>query len=709
MFRCRMWKMYLVLVAVMFVCGRPVCAAEKVVSCELNGLGLAIERETGSLLKMAYPEIGTMLEAVSEQASVIDMAYPLESFQAFRLASRYSKGARIVQGKNGVRIEWEKLGGSREVPISGTVAGSVEFMATEDGRSVVMTAEIRNESDLPIRQILFPDFSGLIEFAGEAKTVLRVAGSGQRNPINPFKDLRTVPSSVQFYASDPNFAGQIYSVGNAYSQIWTRWIDFGGLCNGFCVFPEQWGWESESRIRLQRSELDGKVRLSYVHNVQVEPKQTWKSAEFRITPHTHGWAEGIEPYREFVTRNLKREYPLPRHIREGLGYRTIFMMNGGTPNTKEDIVYGYQDFPRVAREAKAHGLEELVPWFWTDSFQLPLTTMPILGSDQDLADAVAECKELGVNVSPFISIYVLANPTAARFGLKPIEGKGWTYHVDMIPMFNPPYASAQATAGIDPSNEGWQKEVFENWKKFIDMGVPSVVWDVYEGTRKEPNVYTLTSQIRKLARERDPESVFAGESLTSLEIESAYLDYTWNWLNYVDCRPYASVFPAPRVAVNIDSSPEIVKLCFADNVYMNVMPRKPGGINGSAAIEDYPEYSQALKQCAKLREQFLSYFIEGTLIGDCVLTEECPGTHVSAYVLADRVLVIVLNQKAEEPVKVQMDMEPWLKSTAGGVEMTRYNADGVQMSKRMFGGSKIEIEEDLKPLEMVVYEMISGK
>ena len=82
-----------------------------------------------------------------------------------------------------------------------------------------------------------------------------------------------------------------------------------------------------------------------------------------------------------------------------------------------------------------------------------------------------------------------------------------------------------------------------------------------------------------------------------------YLDYTWNWtmLMSFDCLATTSVFPSPRINLNIDASAAEVKHGFVLNRYLNIQPRKPDGANGTDYIRNHQELSAALKQCAKLR------------------------------------------------------------------------------------------------------------
>jgi hypothetical protein len=108
---------------------------------------------------------------------------------------------------------------------------------------------------------------------------------------------------------------------------------------------------------------------------------------------------------------------------------------------------------------------------------------------------------------------------------------------------------------------------------------------------------------------------------------------------------------------------------------MNIFPRKAESINGSDYISNYPEFSKTLKQCAALRKQFLPYFTEGNLVGDCILSDTCPA-HVTAYVLKDKALMFLINQWGHQSLGFDCDLQPWLKSTSGKYGVNVYNADG---------------------------------
>lgn len=677
-------------------------ATAKTVDATLNGLSVSIDADTGSILRMEYPGPGVMLDSSVEGGSAIDLAYPVKPMEALRLASRYSHGARVTKTDNAVVIYWDKLGLSRsKFDTFGNVSATVRLVAAEDGKSVIMSCEVVNDSSNPVRQVCFPDLAGLEPFAGVDQTALKCAGFRSL----PFRDLPLNEGTRSMcYMMDPACQAVQYKPGGMGSPMILRWLDLGGLSGGFSLFPRRWGWDPQVDVRLQLSEFDNTLRLLCLHDVNLKQGDKWSSGEFVLTPHAGGWAKGIEPYREWAKQHYKREYPVPKHVREGLGYRTTWMCQLN-PEDPEDAIFTFKDLPKLAKEAKENGLDEMVMWAWCQGFVLPMPgPLPHVGTEAEMAEAIKQCKQLGVNVAPFVSL-IQANPeTAPRYGAKVTDNNGWTYHTEMIPRWNPPYATGYSCVQIGPLNKLWHEDVFEACKHLIDIGVHSISWDQYWTTNDpEPNMNSLTSRIRAYAKKRDPESTFSGEELWNMEIDSNYLDYTWGWGGYRDVRPLTSVLPSPRINACISSEPMSVKRAFADNMYLNILPRKKGSVNGSDYINNYPDFSKALKQCAKLRKQFLTYFTDGTLIGECILDQPC-ASQVTAYVLPDKVMMILINLGGEGPVPFSTDISQWLASKSGSYSVRSYDEDGNLKSTTKIAGKWASQTSKLANAGMALYE-----
>ena len=672
-----------------------------VIKTALNGLAISVDRDTGGILSLEYEGVGKFLETDAANAGILDLAYPIQEFEPLRLASRYSRGAQVTASNNSIIISWSQLGASRAFDLPGSVSATVIIKADDDSRSVIFSCVVENRSSLPVKQALFPDLKGILPFAGEEGTEFRGAGLSMK----PFRELQTSDLD-RFYATNASF--KVLETGDLNdTKMIVRWMDLGSLRGGFSLFPRRWGWDARTRILLRLSDRSHQLRLMSEHSVDIESGDLWSSGEFCLTPHKNGWAKGIEVYREWAREHMQREYPLPKHVRDGLGFRSVWMCQN-QPNDPQDAVWAFKDLGSLAREAKEHGLSEMVMWIWHKPFVLPFPpAYSHLGGEQEMVKAVIQCKELGVNIAPFVSVLQAEKKTAERYGLTVKPGSGnWTYHTELIPRFNPLYASGFTCAQADTTNIAWQEDVLSSCKRLIESGIPSLCWDQYWSVPEKPNLNTLTSDIRKLAKRQDPESTFAGEELRNFEINSNYLDYTWNWGHHEDIQPLVSVFQAPRINVNINDSPEAVKQCFADNLYVNVWPLKPDSPNGSDWIANHKGLSLTLKECARLRSQFLAYFTDGTFISNCILTEPCPNAHVSAYVLPNSMLIIVINTGGADSISPSFDLQPWLSSQSGSYAVKSYGSDGrlVGASATRDGNWRME-NHPMKHLEIALFEL----
>jgi hypothetical protein len=267
-----------------------------------------------------------------------------------------------------------------------------------------------------------------------------------------------------------------------------------------------------------RSEQDPmNLRLAWEHQKSVAAGDSWESGEFWLTPHLGGWAKGIEVFRNYV-RQVNPPRALPDHVRDGLGYQNLWMIQAPERDpAKADFLF--KDMPRVAADARANGIDELVLRNWCRYFRIPIPLNEELGTMEDFLEGVRQARDAGVNVAPFVSVHIINNQDVARYGVKPGRDD-WTYHNELIPWFRPYYAHDLEGTFIDDDNALWQQDVLAALTEWINRGVPSLSWDQVtfkEGTGQKPGLIKLIEQIRARARAKDPQSTFSGESCTDLE------------------------------------------------------------------------------------------------------------------------------------------------------------------------------------------------
>jgi len=690
----------------------------------LNGMELSIDEQNGSLLGLSYSPVGRLLQAAPETASMLDLGYPTEQFVAMRLASRFS-GARLAKETNGVTVIWDRLNSSRNnLPLpKGRVRSEVKIYAAPDGRSIVMSCRIENQSTAPIAQVLFPDLSGLRPFDDKDRMQLRFA----LGVVSPFAQPVRPPDRAPFYAVS---MWKEYAPEAGYHLNALRWIDYGSLRGGLSMFQRCWGTEPRPSILTRRNESDpDDLRLAWGHREEIAPGTTWESGEFWLTPHQSGWAKGIEVYHDYV-REVNPARELPTIVKEGVGFQTIWMIQPTEPDPAK-AAFKFKDLPRVARDAREHGIHELVLWNWATYGDLMPQIRHELGTLDELLDGIRRARELGVTVVPFSNLIELNDRYASRYGVKPGSASSWVYHPEMIPGLYP-LSRASGQFQVPTDNAAWLRDVFDGFKEWIDQGITSFCWDEFEDQGNSALV-KMIGEMRSLARTKDPQSIFAGEPyLGSLERDNAVLDHTWNWLDYVDASPILNVLRSPRFNCNVESSARVVKMAFCDGLYINAIPKKPNLPNDTALISEQPELSASLKEVAALRKQFLPYFVEGTFIGDSVLSEPVarfvpnpeystdwvgggitelgtfrfPPIFVRGHKLNSRLLIIVLNnsENAQE-VTFKTDFALWLprKET---YQVKSYDSRGTLLQTTRSEGSQwVGQTRMMQFLELVLFEI----
>lgn len=668
----------------------------------LNGVELWLDRQTGTLEYLSSRYTGTILNATRKESGMVDLAYPIPEFTPLRLASRFSH-ARVVPQSNGVRIIYSSLGSSRKTfPLPpGRVTAEVTVRAADDGKSVIFSCRIENHSQASVPQVLFPDLWGLIPFNGVKGTQLRLARGVERPFATPFYNPESVPPYYD------RVGWKEYPAGGYYSENALRWLDFGGLAGGLSVFQKEWRTLDRPDVLTYRSEGHPlHLRLAWEHKVTIKPGQTWDSGEFWLTPHPGGWAKGIEVYRRYVNQ-VNPAHPLPIHVRNGLGFQTIWMTQALEKDPNK-AYFRYRDLPRVARDAKQYGLDELVPWFWSKNhFSMQIRYSPMLGTEKELLSGINQAKALGVNVAPFVSIHTVNNGDVARYGVKPGDAN-WTYDPQLIPQFRPYYAHNLEGTYISDDNPTWQHDVKAALAEWINKGLDSFTFDQFgykELAGEKPALIKVINQVRSAARVHDPQSTFGGESLTNLEWDSSVLDYTWNWVGYVDAGPLVAVLRSPRLNCDIDDSPLVAKKCFAEGLYLNVMPSKTDAPNGTALVSEKPALAATLKDLAAMRKRYLPFFVEGHALGDSVLSQPA-SAFVRAYQMPGRLLVFVLNDRQEpRQVVLRIDLSLWLPK-AGEFQVSEFNEKGrLTNHSRAEGARWVAITSLLKSGAMSVFEV----
>jgi hypothetical protein len=702
----------------------PVTSGRSVHS--MNGLEIEICERTGGLTRLSYGSVGTLLEASEEDAGILTVGYPVKEFVPLMLEPRLSR-ARVLREDGGLTLIWDQLSANRsglELP-PGRVSSTVQIRPAPDGRSIILRARVENHSQGEVTQILFPDLRGLRPIDEPQLMELRMA----LGVVNPLAGPVTSPGRSPFYAPT---LWQEYPSEGQYHRNALRWMDYGSLKGGFGLFEKMWMTEPRPSILTHRNEASPTdLRVVWQHKIQVKANETWESAEYWLTPHAGGWAKGIEVFRDYVTRvKPPRPVATPDRIRNGLGFQTVWMIQSAECDAAY-AAFRFTDLGRIARDAKAHGIDELVLWGWCHYGTLPIRAREELGTPEELLAGIRRAAEAGVNVSLFVSIKQLDDRFAPRYGVPPGTSASWTFHPELIPaMFS--FDAPSKRIDVDTRNEVWQRDVFDSLSEWVERGVTSFAWDVFDDAGSM-GLINLIQRVREQVRQQASGS-FAGEPyLGTHERAAQVLDYTWCWNDYLDAGAYSAVLRSPRINTNVESSARVVKMAFADGLYINAMPKRANQPNGTKLISEEPELAAALREVAPLRLRYLEYFTAGTYLGDSFLVRpaaqfvrkqrasliggatdiveefEYPSIFVRGYQNARRLLIIVLNNDAvPRKVDLESDLTLWLPG-ADACRVSHYDSHGVRLDSSSWraGTHWVGTIGELRPLQLAFLELVA--
>jgi hypothetical protein len=277
----------------------PVDNAHATVSARFHGTQITLDSASGSILRLAHPGPGTWLDTVPNEASLVDLAYPIPQFEPLRLASRFSRDARINVSSEQVVVNWNRLGPSRTAfNLPGRVSVTVTLKAGPDGQSIIMRCRVENHSQTTVRQVLFPDLLGLIPIGSAEETEFRSGPVVQK----PFVAL-SKPEADQFYSVNQTFV-EFTSTGKGPTMA-GRWLDLSGAKGGFSLFPKRSQWNTGPVVMLQFRERANRLRMMYAHDVNLTNGQSWESDEYCLTPHEGNWTKGRAPFTAWLEATKK--------------------------------------------------------------------------------------------------------------------------------------------------------------------------------------------------------------------------------------------------------------------------------------------------------------------------------------------------------------------------------------------------------------------
>ena len=616
------------------------------------------------------------LVAGGGHGGLLRLALPLQGYGSHYLETGSHGDPAVERLPDGLRLVFPQLASDH---VSVPVRVELELRSALEG--LVVSASVHNGSDLPIPQVAFPQLLGLAGLPGDeaARVGLRASAAGHppriavtgsdetrlrlsRGTVWPLRQLSMRPDDASFLETPLQ---RYYGYGAF--EFSMKWLDFGDSRGGLTLYSRDPRYAAQGLLVERPDRGRDEVNLRWLHFPTIAPGESWESGDFVVLMHDGDWHAGARAFQEFAADAYPSD--APQHIREALGIRTVWpAIRHAPPNFTID------ELPAYAEEIADPdlGLAELCVWHWWEKNGLPVILDPRLGTEDDLRDALARCRELGVPVSLFVSHHLLRDTDETPEEWKHLNAAGqpvqddWTYGRDFLPKFHIPFMGTHAMLRGSLLAPGLREAILAEHERILGLGATSTSWDQFwswfepnynasadgEPDEEGDRLLEVGRALHALVRRNNPHGTFSGEMITEQKVPM--LDYTWDWRNSVDLdedAPFRYVFPQVRLNANVNEHPRGALLAFADGGLLNVMP----GQMNSHRLADCPALVGTLRRLAALRRQFLQYFCEGQYRHAEGLTTS--GCHARAYSLGDRVLVVLLNP-TDDPVEVTLTVDP---------------------------------------------------
>lgn len=563
---------------------------------------------TGAVLR-SIELIGSPRPLLRSEEPLFDLALPLPQELPHRLSVTMSQApTSIAMGL----LQYVSLQSTRgEFPVACTLR-----VRPEPSGGFALQLTVENRSKFTIPQVVFPRLIGLLPTGPVEQETLHLG----RSVKWPYPSM-VVPDKAASFLDLHRRAYFVYGM-----QEWNlKWWRLGNHERGLSVYSRDLDVSLQG-LYLEKAANGKSLTLAWAQYPHIAPGATWVSPEFVLMPHRGDWRVGAEPYKAHASKALPT-VKSTKYLRESLGVRSLFF---STYLYDDEPNYRYRDLPRVAKDALDHGVRELNVWFAFDNyFELPFKLNARLGTVDDLKAALAECRRLGVNVAAFVSCRALKARTAPPDWFE-VDERGnrrtqhYSYSLDFVPPFNPPYCNRDESAFVCPAAAGYREAMLNTCRELHALGFSSISYDQLFADRlcygphgHQPQsvlapLYDLVRQVYAEGKSVDADASLSGEFFN--DVSQTFQHYNWDWITgtspLYEQEPFRYVFPRFRLGLLVDRGRRWLLEGFCRGMLVNFLPD-----NGEGLIGDDAAFSDLTKRLAAARKTYARFFEEGDYFG----------------------------------------------------------------------------------------------
>jgi hypothetical protein len=604
---------------------------------ENKALRLEFSAETGALIGCLIPGTGW---------AILDRPHLGLSFKLFVPAGRRRNnpvdgetqvlsGLQLTDDGQGVRFFWDGVDSLHAecLPIR------VEVRVRLEEHRAVWTMHLSNRSEYVIEAACLPYFGDLRPPAGCKRLVMETNGY---NGPNSHEIWPHMPGNRGYFGVDHPYA----SPGvNRCQMPMSPFVLVRDDQEGLFISMAEAEYEyvaghtelipGHDRSIDSRRPPDDRVsqhevstRFGLIHFPYVQPGEERRLTPVAVQPYRGDWHAGLDVYRNSSTKPVSAR--APSWISEPHSWLQIHI---NSPEGEARVPY--RELPALAGELARNGIKGMQITGWTmggqDQDNPSHDTDPLLGTREELLDAIAAIKNLNVKVILFTK-YTWADQAREDYEDKyrelavtdpwgdPAVFPGYMYQTPMQ-LFD---ISTKRLIPMCFLSEKYLEICEEEFQKVLNLGADGMLFDecVHHGPAilcfhpdhgHRPgalcfaNDNHLIERFHRLSDPENPDFAFTGEALYDWEFGAYHLSYFRSEdTNHLPWQRYLRPDAAIMTAVTGFDDREMIAQCL---LYRYIISYEPFNFKGRPG--DYPLTLEYGKRMDALRSKLRRWFWDG--------------------------------------------------------------------------------------------------
>jgi len=602
--------------------------------------------------------------------------------------------ADISKDNKRIVFTWDKLVSECDNNLDIRFTGTVEL--TDNG--LQFTAQVENNSPYTVESVYWPylgDVSRPISQTNLSWMRFEYAGGLLKSPIYPKflnqKGYYGVDYPIQIYSTIYSHFGLM---GNDNEGMYVCYNDTTDKCLVNFTLELKPGFEYSESMDFgtvsKTDSLGGKpshIEYSCVHFPYVNPKETGLLKPIILKPYVGDWQKGADNYKSW-RKSWARALPCPDWAKKVHSWQQFHI------NSSEDYPRcSYKDLIGYAKECAKHGVKAIQLTGWNlggqDRANPSHDIDPRLGTWEDLKNTIAECKKIGVHIILF-SKFTWADESQPWFKNELIKYAIKDPYGNYIDYWGYQYQTAVQIASLNTRrlipmcqlSPEWRAVANNEFNKIIDLGAAGMLYDECQhhggvtycfdpshGHHVPADVYAgdklLEDGFRNIAQQRDPEFLFAGESIHDLQFRSYNISYFRIGSDDIPFHRYVAPEALMMMAViGYDDRHPINQAL----LYRYIISYEPRNFKGH--LDEFPLTMAYGEKMDALREKYSDFLWDGEFVNNIgakvnVKNEEKAFYSVFINHKTEKRAVVVENPSFDK----QIDVEVKLENSKGGFLM----------------------------------------